>query len=212
MAFFITCVSYHRIFSLSIGIFEFLVPIFVDFLTFRWYCSLREVIRVNHRPLARCAVFAAVISICAWLSAGSGVVFTMQSFAVCLCLQLLGGKWGTASILSYLLLGAVGLPVFSGFRGGIGALLGATGGFLFGFLLMGLVYWLIEALFKRPVAGLLLGFLALYACGTLWYGLMYAPEGGWTAILLTCAVPYILPDVLKLGLSVYLARRLKGRL
>ena len=167
---------------------------------------------MNHRPLARCAVFAAVNCICAWLSAGSGVVFTMQSFGICLCLQLLGGRWGTVSILLYLLLGAAGLPVFSGFRGGIGALTGPTGGFLLGFLAMGLVYWLLEAFTKKPLPGLLAGFLVLYACGTAWFGLIYGPQGGFGEILLTCVVPYLLPDGIKLALSVYLARRLKGRL
>ena len=166
---------------------------------------------MNYKSLARCAVFAAVNCICAYICVGSGVVFTMQSFGICLCLQLLGGKWGVASILLYLLLGAAGLPVFSGFRGGMGAFVGPTGGFLFGFLAMGLVYWLLEALTKKPLPGLLAGFLVLYACGTLWYGLIYGSQGGFWQILLTCVVPYLLPDGIKLTLSIYLARRLKGR-
>lgn len=164
---------------------------------------------MRYKAFARCGVFTAVLCICAWLSVGSGVVFTMQSFGVCLCLLMLGSKWGTVSILSYLVLGAVGLPVFSGFRGGAGALLGATGGFLFGFLFMGLIYWLVTALTKKPVLGLVLGFLALYTCGTLWFGFLYAPENGWVGILLTCVVPYLIPDGLKLALSIYLASRLR---
>jgi biotin transport system substrate-specific component len=164
---------------------------------------------VKQRKWAHCGIFAAVISICAWLSFGSGVVFTMQSFAVCLCLQLLGGKWGTVSILSYLLIGAVGLPVFSGFRGGPGALLGATGGFLFGFLAMGLIYWLVQHLCKNTWLALLLGFLGLYACGILWYGLLYAPQSSWGSVFLICVAPYLLPDGLKLAASVYLAKQIR---
>ena len=67
------------------------------------------------------------MAVCAWISIPFGyIAFTMQTFAVMLALFTLGGKWGTASVFVYLLLGAVGLPVFSGFQGGLGVLLGVT--------------------------------------------------------------------------------------
>ena len=71
-----------------------------------------------------CSLFSSLIAICAWISIPIGdIAFTLQTFAVFLALGTLGGKWGTVSILIYLALGAVGLPVFSGFQGGIGTLL-----------------------------------------------------------------------------------------
>ena len=78
-----------------------------------------------------CSLFASLTAVCAWIAVPlPGVSFTMQTFAVLLCLGILGGKWGSVSILLYLLLGIVGLPVFTGFRGGAAALLDPTGGFL----------------------------------------------------------------------------------
>ena len=92
------------------------------------------------RDLTLIALFAALIAICAWLTVPMpDVPFTMQTFGVFAALLLLGGKRGTLSILLYLLLGAAGLPVFSGFRGGIGSLLGTTGGYLVGFFFSYLV-------------------------------------------------------------------------
>ena len=158
------------------------------------------------RDLTRCALFAAMIALCAWLGVPLGhTVFTMQTFGVLLALGLLGGKPGTASILCYLLLGAAGLPVFSGFRGGIGAILGPTGGYLWGFLATGLVFWTLEK-WSRPLA-MISGLLACYACGTLWY-MSYA-GGGLAAVLAQTVAPYLIPDAAKLLLALRLTRRLK---
>ena len=158
------------------------------------------------RNLTRCALFAAMIALCAWLGLPLGhTVFTMQTFGVLLALGLLGGRLGTASIGCYLLLGAAGLPVFSGFRGGIGAILGPTGGYLWGFLATGLVFWALEK-WSRPLA-MASGLLACYACGTLWY-MTYA-GGGLAAVLIQTVVPYLIPDAAKLLLALRLTRRLK---
>ena len=97
--------------------------------------------------LAYMAVCAALIAICSWISIPAAVPFTMQTFAVFCVLGLLGGKRGTISILVYILLGAVGLPVFAGFSGGIGILFGTTGGYIIGFIFVGLIYWAAEKLF-----------------------------------------------------------------
>ncbi len=151
------------------------------------------------------SLFAALIAICAWISIPVGdIVFTLQTFAVFLALGLLGGKWGSAAILIYLLLGAAGMPVFSGFRGGPGALAGVTGGYLWGFLLSGLLYWALERFGKAPA--MITGLCACYLCGSLWFYLYTG--GGLGLIVLRCVVPYLLPDVLKLALAHSLCRRL----
>jgi biotin transport system substrate-specific component len=78
-----------------------------------------------------CSLFAALIAVFAWISIPvSDVAFTLQTLGIFLAFGLLGGKRGSAAVILYLLLGAAGMPVFSGFRGGIGVLLGVTGGFL----------------------------------------------------------------------------------
>ena len=88
------------------------------------------------------ALGAVLISICSWISIPTTVPFTMQTFAEFFVLSALGGKRGTVAIIVYILLGAVGIPVFSNFTSGIGILLGNTGGYIVGFVFMGLVYWL----------------------------------------------------------------------
>lgn len=137
------------------------------------------------------------------------IAFTLQTFGVFLALFVLGGKWGTAAIGVYLMLGAAGLPVFTGFRGGFGTLLGFTGGFLWGFLLTGLVYWSFEKLCK-PL-GSILGLACCYLCGSVWFCL-YAGGAGFFAALVKCVIPYLIPDLGKLYLAMIVARRMKHEL
>ena len=126
------------------------------------------------RALCQVAMAAAVMAVCAFITVPfSAVPFTMQTFGVFLILLLLGGKKGTAAVAVYLALGAAGAPVFSGFRGGFSVLVGPTGGYLWGFLAVALLYLAFEKLCARRVlieSLLLIGGLALcYACGTLWF-------------------------------------------
>ena len=159
------------------------------------------------RPMARAALFAALMAVSAWLSIPLPPVrFTLQTLAMLLALGLLGGKWGSLSICLYLLLGIVGLPVFSGFRGGIGAMLDATGGFLWGFLLGGLGYWLAERLGK--LAAMILFLLIAYSCGAAWF-LIYAPGSGLWGAATVCVLPYLLPEAVKLWLANMLVKRIK---
>ena len=119
-------------------------------------------------------------------------------------LELLGGKRGTLSVVVYLLMAAAGLPVLAGFVGGLGVVLGTTGGYLLGFLFIGLLYWLFESVFGTAlpfrVAALLLGLAFCYAFGTAWFMLVYArtsgPIGLGTA-LGWCVFPFIIPDLVK---------------
>lgn len=157
-----------------------------------------------------CSLFAALIAVCAWISVPVPPIgFTLQTFGVFLALGILGGKWGTVSVLTYLLLGIVGLPVFTGFRGGMSALLDPTGGFLWGFLLAALVYWALERWGKA--AAMATGLAACYLCGCLWF-IHYAPGTGFGAAVLTCVAPYLIPDGCKLWLAWLLSKRLSKHL
>ena len=169
------------------------------------------------RDMALCALFAALLAICAWLVIPIGdVPFTLQTFGVFAALGLLGGKRGTIAIAIYLLLGAVGAPVFAGFKGGIGALLGVTGGYLVSYLFMGLIVIAAEKLFgDRTIVFLIAGVIALivcYAFGTAWFVVAYARTAGpisWAAALGKCVLPFVLPDLAKLALAVLLRDRVK---
>ena len=159
------------------------------------------------RDMALCGLFAALLAICAWLSIPfGGLSFSLQTFGVFLILGLLGGKRGTIAIAIYLLLGAVGAPVFSGFRGGLGAFVSPTGGYLLGFLVMGLVFWAVP----KKLPAMLAGLFACYAFGILWhYGFVQEGATPLFTIAYTHISLFLLPDLLKLVLALALTERLK---
>ena len=172
-----------------------------------------EEMKAKH--MALCGLFSAILAVCAWISLPVGdMVITLQTFGIFLTLGLLGGKRGTVSILVYLILGVVGAPVFSGFRGGLGSLLGTTGGYIFGFMLTSLAYWLITAVKDTPITrfiAMVLGLLLCYGCGSWWYMARYLSADSLTlsAVLLKCVLPYLIPDAVKLSLAWILTSRLK---
>ena len=141
-------------------------------------------------------------------------VITLQTFGIFLTLGLLGGKRGTITVLVYLLLGAIGVPVFSGFRGGLGALLGTTGGYIFGFMSTSVLYWIMTSIKDTPrirLIAMVIGLLLCYGCGSWWYMTRYLSSGQLTLglVLLKCVVPYLLPDAIKLALAWILTGKLK---
>ncbi|MCR5725948.1 MAG: biotin transporter BioY [Lachnospiraceae bacterium] len=162
------------------------------------------------------AVCTVLIAICSWISIPTVVPFTLQTFAVFCVLELLGGKKGTISILVYILLAVIGVPVLAGFSGGLGAILGTTGGYVIGFILMGLIYMLSEKVFGKSlpirIAAMVVGLIVCYAFGTAWFMIVYAnktgPVGLWTA-LTWCVFPFIIPDLCKLALAVLVSSRLR---
>ena len=172
--------------------------------------------KLSSRDMAFIALGTALISICAWLSVPMTVPFTMQTFAVCLAAALFGLRRGLWIVGCYLLLGALGAPVFSGFRGGFGVLLGATGGYLAGFLFTALIVGLAADRIGRSmpvlIASMALGVLVCYAFGTAWFVLVYAKNSGPVGVgtaLAWCVLPYLLPDAAKITLAAIVTRRLR---
>ena len=162
------------------------------------------------------AIGAALIAICSWISIPTAVPFTLQTFAVFFVLLLLGGERGTLATLIYVLLGAIGVPVFSGFSGGIGILFGNTGGYILGFLFIGLIYMLFTKAFKKniviKVVALVIGLAVCYAFGTAWFMHVYmksSGEVGLFTVLGWCVFPFIIPDLLKMTLAVVISRRIE---
>ena len=163
------------------------------------------------------AIGAALIAICSWISIPTTVPFTLQTFAVFFVLLVLGGERGTLSAAVYVIMGAVGLPVFSGFKGGLSALLGNTGGYIVGFVLMGLIYMLITKLFGDRlvpvIAAAVAGLIACYAFGTAWFMFVYTKNTGAVglmSVLSWCVFPFIIPDIVKMALAVVISRRVRG--
>ena len=176
--------------------------------------------RLSLRAMAQIAMMAVIISICSWITVPFAVPFTMQTFAVFAALLLLGGKLGTIAIGLYLLLGLVGLPVFSGFRGGVGHLLGPTGGYLIGFLFTGLAHLLLQPLTDKcggaaRIALLFAEHAVCYLVGTVWFVAVCASAGthyGFFAALSLCVLPYVLPDLVKILLADLVSRRVRKSL
>lgn len=170
--------------------------------------------KLNVLDLAYIGAFAALMAVCSWISIPTTVPFTLQTLGVFLAISLLGGKRGFLSVLVYILLGMVGFPVFSGFKGGLGAIIGTTGGYIVGFLLTALVSGLIMDKFgkKIPVMmiAMLLGLIACYALGTVWFMYVYAQKTGPIGLMTTlgwCVFPFILPDCIKLALAILIEKR-----
>ncbi len=168
--------------------------------------------------LAYMALGAVMISICSWISIPTIIPFTMQTFAVFFVLSVLGGKRGTLTIIVYILLGVIGIPVFAQFTSGLGVLLGSTGGYIVGFVFMGLAYWLITGLFgKKPyteIFAMLIGLVVLYSFGTAWFMIIYAQTNetiGLAMVLAWCVIPFIIPDLIKLVLALTFARRISTK-
>lgn len=162
-------------------------------------------------------IFAVLIAICSWISIPAAVPFTLQTMGVFLSVGILGGKRGTLAVLVYLLLGAVGIPVFAGFSGGIGVFLQSSGGYLAGFLLSALLMWGMEKLLGRSTVilgiSMVLGLLVCYAAGTIWFMAVYTANTGAVGVgtvLAWCVIPFILPDLVKIAVALVLTKRLAG--
>jgi biotin transport system substrate-specific component len=163
------------------------------------------------------AVFAVIIAICSWISIPTTVPFTLQTFAVFLAVGILGGKRGSIAVLVYILLGAIGVPVFAGFTGGISIIANSTGGYIIGFLGSALIMWGLEHVIGRKTWALAVqmaaGLAVCYAFGTAWFMIVYARTTGPVGIMAVlgwCVIPFIIPDVIKIVFALILSKRLSG--
>lgn len=167
------------------------------------------------RRILTVAVGAALLTVCSWISIPLTIPFTLQTFAVCLISALFGAPSALLSLLVYVLLGLAGIPVFAGFRGGAGVLLGATGGYILGFFFTALIVGLTASARKHGLPSLIVsmaaGVLVCYAFGTAWFMTVYARNTGPVCLgtaLGWCVFPYLIPDAVKILLAAWLARRL----
>lgn len=170
--------------------------------------------RKNAHKMATIALMAAVLAILSPITLPIGPIpFTLGLLGVFFVGAMLPPAAAMASIGIYMLLGVVGLPVFSGFRGGPQVLAGPTGGYLLGYFLLALVLSMAAARTRHFGLQLLAGACGLALCygvGTLWY--MVVSGASFLSGLMLCVVPFILLDLLKLTVAVLLARLVSRRL
>ena len=163
------------------------------------------------------AMSAALITVCSWISIpalGPFVPFTLQTFAVFVIAGLFDLKTGVISIMVYLFMGAVGVPVFSGFKSGFAAITGPTGGYLVGFLFMIVTICLFKKIKSKSIVyliiGMSIGLVLCYIFGTIWFYCVFAHNGdskSFISILSICVIPFIIPDILKMTAAVILVSR-----
>ena len=164
--------------------------------------------------LARAAVMTAVTCVLAPLSVPIGPVpISLTNFAIFLSLYLLNWKWATGSYLVYLLIGMIGMPVFSGFTGGIAKLAGPTGGYLVGFIPMAIVTGMV--IDRKPnhavqFLAMIVGTIICYVFGTAWFCLESGTPVG--AALTACVFPFIPGDLLKIVLAMILGPAIRSQL
>ena len=142
----------------------------------------------------------------------SPVPISLTNFAIFLAIFVLGMKNGTISFIIYLLLGAVGVPVFSSFRGGLQVLAGPTGGYLIGFIFLALIMGFALDHFDRKlvptIIGMIIGMAVCYAFGTVWLAKLLSlsfKEG-----LMMGVIPYLAGDVAKIIIAAIVGPKLYG--
>ena len=164
------------------------------------------------RDMVFTAVFAAVLCALAPLAIPVGPVpISLATFVIYLSAAILNWKFGTLSVIVYVALGLVGLPVFSGFEGGIHKLVGPTGGFIVGYIVMALVIGLIVTRNPRKrwiyPAAMAVGTIMLYVCGLAWF--TYSTGSTLGASLMACVIPFLPGDVVKIILASVISPRLR---
>lgn len=165
--------------------------------------------------MAITALMAAVMCVLGPLSVPIGAVpISLTNLVICFTVWLLGAKFGTMSVAVYLALGAVGLPVFSGYGAGLAKLAGPTGGYLIGFLPMAFIGGLfIEKSKGQPIVsgiGLVLGIAVSYALGTAWFVAQMGCELSYA--MAVCVYPFIAFDLAKVVISCVVGALLRRRL
>lgn len=170
-------------------------------------------VKLSVQDMCMIGMFTAIIVIMAQISIPMpmGVPMTMQTFAITLAAIVLGAKNSTISTIVYVLLGAIGVPVYAGFTGGIDKLIGPTGGFLFSFPIMALIIGIGADLYKKNkawlVAGIIVGTVVNYICGVLWFCFVtWTADSTIAGSLMTgftaCVLPFIPTAIIKAILAV----------
>ena len=173
--------------------------------------NLKNIFSVKNISLI--ALFVAVISVCSWINVPSVVPFTLQICGIYLCIFLLNPIRSFVCIAIYLLMGLIGVPIFSNFSGGIGSFLGPTGGFLFSFIFLPIFYYPFNRFVKNKIFAMsmfsLFSLFFVYMCGSLWFAFVWsAGSGNFLGALNICVFPYIGFDVLKIAFAIVASIRL----
>lgn len=169
------------------------------------------------RGMVMCALFGALICICAPWAVPFTVPITLATFAVYVTAATLGIRRSVPSVLLYIVIGTVGMPVFSGFRGGIASLAGPTGGFIIGYIPCALICALTADLWNgrrgaviANMVGMTVGTVVLYVVGAAWY--MLTTNTGFCVAVSVCILPFLAGDAVKIAVAAILSVSLRKRI
>lgn len=171
--------------------------------------------KLSTREIIMCGLFAGITSILSQISIPlpfTTVPLTMQIFAVSISGLILGPKNGFISQLIYILMGAIGMPVFAQMTGGINIVIGPTGGFILGFPIMALIIGYFSYKFKNTkytILGMILGLSLDYLIGTMMF--TFITKMTFTQGIIACVLPFIPIDLIKIGLAVAVGTSISKR-
>ncbi len=167
------------------------------------------------QELTLVALAVAFLTVCSWISIPAGdVPITLQTLAIFVITGLFSTKLSLLALSVYLIMGMVGLPVFAGMTGGLGRIVGPTGGYLIGFYFtVALIGTFSRQFGRHPLVtalSLALSLIICYAFGTLWFAAIHM--GGINGVsvvtaLVKCVLPYLLPDAVKLAAALWIVKR-----
>jgi len=171
-------------------------------------------LKIKTKEIIFCALFAALTAILSQISIPlpfTPVPINLATVSVCLGAGLLGSKLGAISQVVYVIIGAIGVPVFANFSGGLGIVAGPTGGYIIGYIvatiLIGVIIKRLGENLNAYIIAMSIGILGCYTIGTAWF--MYITKTGLFEALIMCVVPFLIGDMLKVVLSAFLVKRLK---
>ncbi|MDR1581513.1 MAG: biotin transporter BioY [Synergistaceae bacterium] len=168
--------------------------------------------KLNTRDICMMGIFTALMAVMAQISIPMplGVPMTMQTFAISLAGVMLGAKGGFFSTLAYVLLGAAGAPIFANFTGGMGIILGPTGGFIISFPLMALLIgWGADRGRNETIAGLVAGNIVNYVMGMICFSL--STGKGLDVAFTACVLPFIPTAIVKAVAAGAMGLKIKAR-
>ena len=165
--------------------------------------------------MAFTALFTALLCAVAPFSVAIGPIpLSFATLAIYLAAGTLGWKYGVLSVALYIVLGAVGLPVFSNFGGGFHKIAGVTGGFIVGYIPLALAAGLSSRISEKKrwlyALGMVIGTVLMYTCGVAWF--MLQTEASLAAALLACVTPFLIGDALKIIIACVAAPQLRNAL
>lgn len=169
---------------------------------------------LSTRTLILCAIFAALTAVFSQIAIPLPMVpINLAMLAVFIAGGVLGPWAGALSQVVYVLLGAIGLPVFSQFTGGLSIIVGPTGGYIAGYVVAALITGFTVQKWCKPLPlalGMVAGLAACYTLGTAWFMVVTGSALG--VALLTCVVPFLIGDAIKIAIAAALSPRLRREL